>query len=346
MMLRPIAGEEPPYAPSLAACMIPGPPPEITAKPASDRQPRDLLRLFVIRVAGLDARAAEHADGGADAAQPFGRDRELCHNRQHPPRFLAIGRVECVRIDQFRNLRGLRMPTLVLVDGSSYLYRAFHALPDLRTSKGEPTGALRGVRFDVAPNGRGRQAGLLRGRVRRAGQDVSRRLVSAVQGEPAAHAGGPRQADRAAARTRARARLAAADGGGRRGRRRDRHAGDAGRRRGNRYADLVVRQGPDAARATRHHDGQHDEQRDLRRRRRAREVRRASGPGARPAHADRRRGRQRAGRGEGGPEDGGEVARAVRLARQRRRARGRDSAVWSARTCARRCRGCRRASGS
>ena len=37
------------------------------------------------------------------------------------------------------------MATLVLVDGSSYLYRAFHALPDLRTSKGEPTGALRGV---------------------------------------------------------------------------------------------------------------------------------------------------------------------------------------------------------
>ena len=37
------------------------------------------------------------------------------------------------------------MATLVLVDGSSYLYRAFHALPDLRTSQGEPTGALRGV---------------------------------------------------------------------------------------------------------------------------------------------------------------------------------------------------------
>ncbi len=33
----------------------------------------------------------------------------------------------------------------MLVDGSSYLYRAYHALPDLRTSKGEPTGALRGV---------------------------------------------------------------------------------------------------------------------------------------------------------------------------------------------------------
>jgi DNA polymerase-1 len=34
--------------------------------------------------------------------------------------------------------------TLLLVDGSSYLYRAFHALPDLRTAKGEPTGAIRG----------------------------------------------------------------------------------------------------------------------------------------------------------------------------------------------------------
>ncbi|MEO7761680.1 MAG: 5'-3' exonuclease H3TH domain-containing protein, partial [Casimicrobiaceae bacterium] len=37
------------------------------------------------------------------------------------------------------------MKTLILVDGSSYLYRAFHALPDLRTTKGEPTGAIRGV---------------------------------------------------------------------------------------------------------------------------------------------------------------------------------------------------------
>ncbi|MBI5937097.1 MAG: DNA polymerase I [Betaproteobacteria bacterium] len=35
--------------------------------------------------------------------------------------------------------------TLLLVDGSSYLYRAFHALPDLRTRDGLPTGALKGV---------------------------------------------------------------------------------------------------------------------------------------------------------------------------------------------------------
>ncbi|MGB1245099.1 MAG: 5'-3' exonuclease, partial [Porticoccaceae bacterium] len=34
---------------------------------------------------------------------------------------------------------------LILVDGSSYLYRAFHALPPLTNSKGKPTGAVKGV---------------------------------------------------------------------------------------------------------------------------------------------------------------------------------------------------------
>ena len=37
------------------------------------------------------------------------------------------------------------MKTLLLVDGSSYLYRAFHAMPDLRNSLNEPTGAIQGV---------------------------------------------------------------------------------------------------------------------------------------------------------------------------------------------------------
>ena len=35
--------------------------------------------------------------------------------------------------------------SLVLIDGSSYLYRAFHALPPLSNSRGEPTGAVYGV---------------------------------------------------------------------------------------------------------------------------------------------------------------------------------------------------------
>jgi len=37
------------------------------------------------------------------------------------------------------------MKTLLLVDGSSYLYRAFHAMPDLRNHLNEPTGAIQGV---------------------------------------------------------------------------------------------------------------------------------------------------------------------------------------------------------
>src|SRR5471032_2370927 len=36
-------------------------------------------------------------------------------------------------------------PDLVLVDGSSYVCRAFHALPPLTNSRGEPTGAVLGV---------------------------------------------------------------------------------------------------------------------------------------------------------------------------------------------------------
>lgn len=36
-------------------------------------------------------------------------------------------------------------PSLILVDGSSFLYRAFHALPPLNNSKGQPTGAILGV---------------------------------------------------------------------------------------------------------------------------------------------------------------------------------------------------------
>jgi DNA polymerase-1 len=38
-----------------------------------------------------------------------------------------------------------KRPDLVLVDGSSYLYRAFHALPPFSNSRGEPTGAVFGV---------------------------------------------------------------------------------------------------------------------------------------------------------------------------------------------------------
>ncbi|HEY5683423.1 MAG TPA: DNA polymerase I [Sulfuricaulis sp.] len=40
---------------------------------------------------------------------------------------------------------GKKLSPLILVDGSSYLYRAFHAMPALANSRGEPTGAVYGV---------------------------------------------------------------------------------------------------------------------------------------------------------------------------------------------------------
>ncbi|MEX3840248.1 DNA polymerase I [Paraburkholderia sp. BR10882] len=53
---------------------------------------------------------------------------------------------EELRVDTKLKLQnGLEGKTLLLVDGSSYLYRAFHAMPDLRGPDGEPTGALYGI---------------------------------------------------------------------------------------------------------------------------------------------------------------------------------------------------------
>ena len=40
---------------------------------------------------------------------------------------------------------GFEEDPIILVDGSWYLYRAYHALPPLMTSKKQPTGAVRGV---------------------------------------------------------------------------------------------------------------------------------------------------------------------------------------------------------
>ncbi len=57
-------------------------------------------------------------------------------------------RIERCRVERPSNFFGLQISlekTLLLVDGSSYLYRAFHALPDLRNAAGEPTGAIYGV---------------------------------------------------------------------------------------------------------------------------------------------------------------------------------------------------------
>ena len=51
----------------------------------------------------------------------------------------------CVTIHSLPGLQPMSKPRLVLVDGSSYLYRAFHALPGLSNANGQPTGAIHGV---------------------------------------------------------------------------------------------------------------------------------------------------------------------------------------------------------
>ena len=80
------------------------------------------------------------------------------------------------------------MKTLLLVDGSSYLYRAFHALPDLRNARGEPTGAIYGVLNMLRRLAADYKPDYLACVFDAKGQDVSRRVVSRVQGTAPAHA--------------------------------------------------------------------------------------------------------------------------------------------------------------
>ena len=51
----------------------------------------------------------------------------------------------CANIGDNNGVANSNPDTLILVDGTAYLYRAFHALPPLSTSSGEPTGAIHGV---------------------------------------------------------------------------------------------------------------------------------------------------------------------------------------------------------
>jgi DNA polymerase-1 len=70
---------------------------------------------------------------------------EVCDNASDSPAIWRRGRRGSPVLFSSRSFRDLPMPTLLLVDGSSYLYRAFHAMPDLRTTHDEPTGAIHGV---------------------------------------------------------------------------------------------------------------------------------------------------------------------------------------------------------
>jgi DNA polymerase-1 len=77
---------------------------------------------------------------------------------------------------------------LLLVDGSSYLYRAFHALPDLRSARGRADRRDPRHRRHDASGCASSPVGPCGVRVRRQGQDLPRRLVRRVQGQPRRHA--------------------------------------------------------------------------------------------------------------------------------------------------------------
>src|SRR5229473_2836571 len=67
------------------------------------------------------------------------------NRRRAPPAACAFREVASKRLSEPCHSSFPLEKTLLLVDGSSYLYRAFHALPDLRDAAGEPTGAIYGV---------------------------------------------------------------------------------------------------------------------------------------------------------------------------------------------------------
>jgi DNA polymerase-1 len=98
----------------------PGHPGPFRTEPAGlDHTRANCARAFWLRSPGTCQRASACGN-----EQPIGRDAEALTGAE---------------------LKFMSTSKLVLVDGSGYLYRAFHALPPLSNSRGEPTGAVLGV---------------------------------------------------------------------------------------------------------------------------------------------------------------------------------------------------------
>ena len=212
-------------------------------------------------------------------------------------------------------------PSLYIVDAYNFLFRAFHALPPLTTTKGLQTGRdLRALPDDPANRAGAAADPPVRG-VRRARRQFPQRDLSGVQGAPpvdAARAGGPAGAGPARGR---RLRAGPAGGAGVRGRRHHRQPGEGGDGGGHGGRDLLVRQGPHAALLRRGVRPGHDAEPALRRRRGAREVRRGARAGRRRAGPHGRQHRQRPRRRRHRPQDGGRAHQQVRLAGRAARAR-------------------------
>src|SRR5574337_1067447 len=72
------------------------------------------------------------------------RQQRSEHKSKSPDGHGRILRAGCSARAGRRTIPAMSEPVLLLVDGSSYLYRAYHALPDLRAPDGFPTGAIHG----------------------------------------------------------------------------------------------------------------------------------------------------------------------------------------------------------
>src|SRR5699024_7734620 len=114
--------------------MMPGPPPAMTGRPAC-------------------ASRAPSCSASAYQGESFGV-RALPNILTPQLRLSRVSAADCISaiIVGICRVAGLRIiflsdmkKTLLLVDGSSYLYRAYHAMPNLRNARGEPTSALYGV---------------------------------------------------------------------------------------------------------------------------------------------------------------------------------------------------------
>src|SRR6185295_18530797 len=95
-----------------------------------------------IRGGGGGSGSGSSLGGGCCCASAASATADKARNRTRRMRpFYSTGLLR----DIARKIRPSMDKTLLLVDGSSYLYRAFHALPELKSPRGEPTGAIHGV---------------------------------------------------------------------------------------------------------------------------------------------------------------------------------------------------------
>ena len=205
---------------------------------------------------------------------------------------------------------------LVLVDGSGYLYRAFHALPPLQNSRGEPTGAVLGVVNMLNKLCKEESPELIAVVFDAPGRTFRDELFEEYKAHAHADAGRPALTAAAAARLRRGDGAAHAANHRRGSRRRDRHAGEASGCTGHGCADLDRRQGHRADRRRAHHAREHDDRLAARPRRREEQVRHLARTDHGLPRAHRRQHRQHSRHRQSRAENRGEVAERVRHARQ------------------------------